>query len=307
MNPKTWLIALITFIVIGVLSIEAFYQTHKYNRHYVDYLINTKLDQLKNKEFETIILGDSLAHNAIGALKLHSYILDLTSNNALSVAGNYFLLKRYLKQNKKPKNLYYFVVPGHLYQNLDTQYTYSYFTTVFTQEDEIENIQKIKPNLFKEDYSFSKYTEKRLKALKFWTHYNVAPKKSLPIQINENDLIKKENFMNAKIENKIKYLREMKNIINVVPKKYIDRIVTLCNTLDINFILVIEPIPKLSNKLFLQSDMYKFLQEKNIFIYNINDIYTFNNYFFRYDGRHIRAKVNQYYQNLIDENIVDIY
>lgn len=305
MKNKSWSIVFILILTVQVIAIELFYRTYDYNRHYVDYLIKTKLANFKNKNYETVIIGDSLANNALGTIKLHPHIADLTSNNAISVAGNYFILKRYLQENKKPKNIYFFCVPNHLYQNLDSIHTYSYFTTIFTKKEEIESIEKIKPNLYN-NYSFSKYTESRLKSLKFLTHYK-PKKRTTAVLVDESTLVKKENFINNKIKEKINALKKDQNIVREVPKVYIDKIVTLCKEMNINFTLVIEPIPKDSNKNFIQSKLYMYLKEKNISIYNINEHYSFSNYFFRGDGRHIKGKVNQYYQNYIDEHILDIY
>lgn len=305
MKNKSWLIAFFIFILLQVVAIEIFYRIYDYNRHYVDYLVKTKITNLKNKSFETVILGDSLAQDSIGKLKLHPHILNLTSNNALSLAGNYFLLKRYLKQNKRPKNLYLFCVPNHLHQDLNTIHTYSYFKSVFTQKDEIEEIQKIRPDFYN-DYSFSKYTESRLKSIKFLTHFK--PKKKVQaIFIDETTLTKRENFMNNKIDEKIKLIKRDQNNIHEIPIIYIEKITSLCKELGINFKLVIEPIPKASNRSFIQSKLYNYLKEKDVSIYNINELYSFNNYFFRGDGRHLHGKVNQYYQNLIDEYVLDIY
>jgi hypothetical protein len=260
---------------------------------------------MKDKNFETIIIGDSLSKNAISSLNIHPHIADLSSNNALSVAGNYFILKRYLKNNKAPKNIYFFCVPNHLHQNLNTMYTYSYFTTIFTKKEEMESIKKIKPHLY-DDYSFSKYTESRLKALKFFTHYKPKKKKK-PVLIKESELIKKENFMNSQIRSNIDLIKKYQNTIHDVPKVYIDKIISLCKEMNINFKLVIEPIPQESNRSFMQSKIYQYLKDRNVSIYNVNEHYKFNNYFFRGDGRHIKGKVNQFYQNYIDEHILDIY
>jgi len=305
MNDKSWLKIFFTLIIIQVLAIEIFYRTYHYNRHYVDYIVKTRLAHLKNQSYETVIIGDSLAHNAMGHLKLHPQILDLTTNNAISIAGNYFILKRYLANNKKPKNIYLFCVPNHLHQNLNTIYTYSYFTTIFNKKDEMESIKKIKPNLYNNN-SFEKYTESRLKALKFFTHYK-PKKREKAVVVKESELVKKENFMNSQIQSNIDLIKSDENTIHEIPKVYIDKILSLCKKEGINFKLVIEPIPQESNKSFMKSKLYKYLKDRNVSMYNVNEHYKFNNYLFKGDGRHIKGKANQFFQNYIDEHILDIY
>jgi hypothetical protein len=306
MNSKSWLKIFFILILIQVLAIELFYRTYSYSRHDVDYLVKTELPQLKGKSYDTVIIGDSLAHNSIGQLKLHPNILDLTSNNSVSLAGNYFILKRYLKQNHPPKDIYLFCIPNHLHQNLDTIFTYSYFTTIFTNDEEKKSIQKIKPHIY-DDYSFSKYTESRLKALKIFTHYKPKKKKDAPPKILASELHYKKNFMNSQIREKIDQVKHDENRIYEVPKTYIDKILELCKTNNIHFHLVIEPVPKESNESFKRSKIYRYLQDKNVSVYNVSDHYQFKNYFFRGDGVHLRGKTNQFYQNYIDEHILDIY
>ena len=308
MNNKKWLISLFSFIIIFVFLIEAFYTIYQYNRHQVDYLVKTKIPNLSNQKYETLILGDSLARNAFSKLTLHKDILDLTSNNAVSLAGNYFILKRYLSQNNAPKNLYLFCIPDHLYQNLNTIHTFSYFESIFNKKSEIKEIKNIKPNLYNTQFSFDKYTESRLKALNIYRHFSPV-NRSIPVTISEQILssLKRSNFTNTNISKQITSAKNNKNKINGIPRIYINKIKDLCDQLGIKLTIVIEPLPLEINNTFKHSKMYKYILDKNIRLLNINDHYTFNNHFFKRDGVHIEGNVNHYYQNLIDKNILDIY
>jgi len=304
MSGKRWVIFVGVIFILQVILLEVFYQTSKHNRHEVDYLVNNTMQNLKNKKYDVIILGDSLAHKTIGSIELHNNILDLTSNNAVSMAGNFFLFQRYLKDNYPPKKLYLFCVPNHLYQNLDTIHTYFYFSTIFTKDSEKKEIKKLKPHLY--DYSFSKYTESRIKSIDFLGYFN--PKaKVLPKEIDESSLEREDNFINDSIREKIEEAKINIDKINEIPKIYLDKLIAITKKYDIEFTLVIEPIPIESHNVFLSSKMYQYIKSKNINIIDINNIYQFSNYSFKIDGRHLDGKDNQYFQNIIDKKVIDIY
>ena len=306
MHGNKWIKVWFTFITVTVLLLEVNYRFYTYNRHYVDYLVNDFIPNLKNKEYETILLGDSLAKNSFSTLNIHQNILDLTSNQAISMAGNYYLLERYIKNNKVPKKIYLFFIPEFLQNNLDQNTTYLYFETVFNKENEINEIMSIKPNLFKNNFNINKYFESRKKSIMFLNHY--TPKKRLNYEeIDESSLIKKVDFINKKISSRIAKSNNYRHVMKDIPKIYLKRIIDFCKNNNIEFTVIIEPIPSEINNIFKESDWNKYLKDQNIGFYNINNIYNFNSYFFRRDGIHIDKNMNMYYQNLIDKYILDIY
>ena len=99
----------------------------------------------------------------------------------------------------------------------------------------------------------------------------------------------------------------LQNEIKIIPKIYIDKIKKLSDDLGIKLTIVIAPTPLAVNNIFRKSEIYKYILEKDIKLINVNDFYEFNNYFFHSDGTHINGKVNEFYQNLIDKNILNIY
>jgi hypothetical protein len=304
MNAKKWLFSLLFFTISLSILIELKYQIYPGSRHRVDYLVNEYLPALNNENYETLILGDSLAHNAFGNLLMKENLLDLTSNQAISMAGNYFLLKRYLKNNKNPKNIYLFCISDFLHNDLNQVYTYSYFESVFINEEEIEEIKKIKPDLYNMDFDINKYIERRKKSIDLVSY---KPKERLAyINIDERSLKKVPNYMNKEIQNNIAKAEGKKLILENIPKIYLDKIIDLSVNKDINFTLIIGPMPEEKNSIFKASKWNEYLIDKKINYFNVNDYYTFSNYFFRSDGVHIKGKVNQYYQNIINENILEL-
>ncbi|MFC2073937.1 hypothetical protein ACFLR3_01665 [Campylobacterota bacterium] len=305
MNSRKWLLNFLIITMTLFILIEFKYQIHPSSRHEVDYLVNEYIPTLKNADYETVVLGDSLAHKAFSSLIIKNNILDLTSNQAISMAGNYFLLKRYFKNNNLPKSIYLFIIPGFLHNNLNQIYTYSYFESVFTSEDEMREIKLLKPNLYNNYFNINKFLERRAKAMHF-DGYKPG-RKSQYVTIDEKDLIKRSSYMNEKIKNKIIWMKKRQYLIENIPRIYLDKIIKICQDNNIKFTLVIEPIAEEYNILYKTSKWNEYLIKKRINYININDYYIFNTYFFKDDGTHITGNVNQYYQNLIDKHILDIY
>lgn len=306
MNAKKWLLSLVIYITLFIVIIEVKYQEFPGARHEVDYLVKKVIPNLYEKNYDTLIIGDSLAHNAFSNILLHKNILDLTSNQAISLAGNYFILQRYLENNKIPKKIFLFCIPGFLHNDLNQIYTYRYFETVFNRHQEIKEIKEIKPNLYNDKFNIDKYFESRKNAINLGGYK--PPRRIVIANIEENDLEKVENYTNTKIKNRILQYKQQKDIVEDIPLIYINKIVELCKKNNINFSIVIEPMPKEYDKIYKSSKWHMFLQEnKRINYFNINDFYTFNTYFFKHDGIHVSGDVSQYYLKLIDKNILDIY
>ena len=309
MNAKQWLKILFIFMVSIVALLELKYQIFPLHRHEVDYLLKEQLPKLKNKSYKTIILGDSLAHNAFSILKLKKGILDLTSNKAISLAGDYYILKRYLKQNSSPKEVYLFAIPAFLHYELNSYLTYSYYETVFTHEEEIQEMQKLKPELYRDLFTIDRFFEKRDNAFNFSGYKPKERKKYLKIE--EKDLKKNAHYMNQKIKDNIVEATNFRDIIEEMPKVYFDKIMAICKQKGIKLTVVIEPVFKAYNPLYYGSKWDNYLKEKatngDIVYKNINDYYQFNVYFFKKDGRHLNKKVNQYYQGLLDKHVLDLF
>ena len=307
MNAKKWLLSVLFFILSLWILVELKYQIFPGNRHEVDYLVNSYIPSLHNQKYDTLIFGDSLAHNAFSSLKLKKNILDLTSNQAISMAGNYFLLERYLKHNAIPKEIYLFCIPDFLHNDLNQKYTYMYFESVFNNKNEINEIKAIKPNLYvyDENFDINKYFERRKESINLGGYK--PPKRLRHININKKSLNRTSNYMNKQIQDKIINEQKTRNLLEDIPRTYLNKIVKFCKSNNIKFTVVIEPMLEKSNVIFNNSKWHSYLVKQQINYVNINDYYIFNNYYFRMDGTHIHGKANSYYQNLIDKHVLNIY
>lgn len=304
MNNKIWIIKffLINILVIG--TIEIIYNFYPINRHYVDYIVNDILPNTKNKKVDILLLGDSVAANALSSKQLKDAIFDLTSNQAISMAGNYFLLKKFLKQNNPPKELFLFTVPEFYQNDLNQIWTYLYFETVFKNNEEIKEIQKIKPNLYLSENNLDKYFETRKGAFIsiFKNFRNIRIKHSM---LNKTEIKNDLNFISEIVTSKSENFKKNYNDILDIPIIYFDKINELCKENNIKFNIVIEPSPQRILNMFYSSNWYNYLTKSNIKLYDINSFYKFSDIHFE-DGTHISGKVNDYYLQLVDENIINL-
>jgi len=292
---------------MSIVSIEILYRVYYTEyRHNVDYIVKKTIPSLINENKETIILGDSVANGAFKNLILKDNVLDLTSNRAISIAGNYFLLKRYLKQNNNPKKVYLFIIPEFFQNDLNESYTYLFFETVFTQEEEINEIKKVIPNLYKSRNIIDKYFERRIKGLFKEDKYKDV-KRNLFLDINEQTIENNFTILNENLLSRIHNYKKSINKLEILSTVFLDKFYELCLSNNIEFNIVLEPIPVEMQKLFYESEVYKYMDLNGFRVIDVNNYYRFGNNHFLKDSVHFSGNINIKFQKIIDQNIIDIF
>jgi hypothetical protein len=90
------------------------------------------IEQSKKKQNATkLILGDSVSKQFSPTGKISDTIVSLACNRAISMCGQYILLKEYLENNDVPKIVELQLTPLSLCDNLDQRFTYHYFLKPF--------------------------------------------------------------------------------------------------------------------------------------------------------------------------------
>lgn len=98
--------------------------------------IYTAIDKSKkNNNSKTLLIGDSVANQIFNNEEEYDQFNSLATNQAISIAGQYFLLKEYLKTGNKIDSLIMLFVPWSFKNNLDQIYTYHYFLKPFYNSD----------------------------------------------------------------------------------------------------------------------------------------------------------------------------
>jgi|GEM_PF-4962798 len=307
MSFKKWIFLFLILNIMSIVSIEILYRVYYTEyRHNVDYIVKKTIPSLINENKETIILGDSVANGAFKNLILKDNVLDLTSNRAISIAGNYFLLKRYLKQNNNPKKVYLFIIPEFFQNDLNESYTYLFFETVFTQEEEINEIKKVIPNLYKSRNIIDKYFERRIKGLFKEDKYKDV-KRNLFLDINEQTIENNFTILNENLLSRIHNYKKSINKLEILSTVFLDKFYELCLSNNIEFNIVLEPIPVEMQKLFYESEVYKYMDLNGFRVIDVNNYYRFGNNHFLKDSVHFSGNINIKFQKIIDQNIIDIF
>lgn len=85
-----------------------------------------------NKKVKKLILGDSTGHALYPSEKTYDSIVSMACNQAITMAGHYFLLKNYLEANEEnlPNEIVILFTPGTFGNNVDV-YAYQYFLKPF--------------------------------------------------------------------------------------------------------------------------------------------------------------------------------
>jgi len=140
---------LLSFIILvtGLFKLNRFPGREIYNAISKSYSYSNK---------KTLLLGDSVASQIFSNNNEFDSINSLATNQAIGIAGNYFLLYNYLKKGNKIDSLVLFFIPESFGNNFSQKYTYHYFlkpfnnsnySSLFTKDLKIQ-IRKINYNSF---------------------------------------------------------------------------------------------------------------------------------------------------------------
>ena len=96
----------------------------------------------QNSGLPAVILGDSVC-NQLWPQKMDTPGLShLGCNQAITPAGTYLLLKKYLEHNPQTKEVYYLITPGSLGNDLGLRFTYQYFVIPFLDDENMKLIDE---------------------------------------------------------------------------------------------------------------------------------------------------------------------
>ena len=89
-----------------------------------------------------LILGDSFADQTLGGLQEYNpdYAI-MTSNAAVTIAGQYIIAKEYLDNHPDATDVYLFVLPESIGRTYDTEWGYQYAVLPFITTDTITDLE----------------------------------------------------------------------------------------------------------------------------------------------------------------------
>ena len=88
-----------------------------------------------NSGKQAVILGDSVCYQLWPQNKDSANISHLGCNQAITPAGTYILLKKYLANNPQTQEVYYIIRPQSLGNDMNLNFTYQYFIVPFINDE----------------------------------------------------------------------------------------------------------------------------------------------------------------------------
>jgi len=99
-----------------------------------------KSEVTQNQKIQKLYLGDSVDEQIVSSKNLATNELNLSTNQAISLVGQYILLKNLIENKNKIDTVELRILPMSLSNNLDNQLTYNYFLKPFYKKRNYKNL-----------------------------------------------------------------------------------------------------------------------------------------------------------------------
>lgn len=139
---KRFVLRALLFFIIAfiVLTIESFYKyfTRSFEETVIgnDVYLAIKKSKVR-KKVKVLIIGDSVGQQLYSGKTYNDDIYSLTTNQAVSMAGQYMLLKTFIDKNQGnlPNEVLLIMIPTSFNNNLDQIFTYNSFLKPFYRKE----------------------------------------------------------------------------------------------------------------------------------------------------------------------------
>lgn len=137
---KHFLSKTVIFILIGLGAFHVkslyLYNNGRYKKKVSYNEVYLSIDKSKQKsKARKVLLGDSVGKQLFDNNENNDTINSLACNQAISLAGQYFLLHNYIAAGNKIDTAYVFFVPFSFNNNLNQIYAYNYFVKPFYRDE----------------------------------------------------------------------------------------------------------------------------------------------------------------------------
>ncbi|MBQ7561902.1 MAG: hypothetical protein IJS99_08745 [Synergistaceae bacterium] len=200
----------------------------------------------KNSGCPVVYLGDSVCNQIWPQKEYNEKICYLSSNMAITTAGTYLLLKNYLEHNPQTKEAYYIIAPENLANDLNLNYTYTYFIIPFLDDNNINLLTQETKDML--DYKFGRF---------------FVENKFIKGILRNNNLFMKIYLSHVQRKTEKKYTHRLSRTAII----YLEKIRELCKKYDVKFL--VRPIPTADiEKNYGWEDL-----QQDINNYNLNDLF----------------------------------
>lgn len=226
------------------------------------------IEQIKNQNNSTkLIVGDSVCNQLFNGLyALNEDFTIAGSNGAITMAGQYIMIKSYLDNHPKATDVFLIMLPDSLQRTFDTKLGYQYTVLPFIETDTL------------------KYLDHNTIEAMSSTYGNIFMNSSIANLISKSGLNRKL-YLN--------YISEQSGYIQNHPyeiaEQYLDKMVLLCQEKNVNFYLY----PSIVSDKNITVDYKKDISDSSS-ISKINPAYFESIYYFPSelsgDGTHLKVE-----------------
>lgn len=130
------------FIAVALVVLIEFVFSILLPPKFFSHEVDSILYEMNTRAFaaEYVLLGDSVGRQLLLRYKDDKRFAMLATNAAVEMTGQYFLIRRFLVNNRPPKAVIFAGLPSHIERNLEQQYTENYVLRTFNNFDEIAEL-----------------------------------------------------------------------------------------------------------------------------------------------------------------------
>ena len=175
-----------------------------------------------NSGLPAVILGDSVCAQLWPYKENSSKFSHLGCNQAITPAGTYLLLRKYLEHNPQTQDVFYIIRPQSLGNDLGLNYTYQYFVIQFVNQESMKLL---------DDDTKQKLYDKFGKIF--------VDNKYLKSFLLNNTLFMTQYLNYVKTKTETKYIHRLSRTAII----YLDKIRSICRERNINLHVLPLPLP----------------------------------------------------------------
>ncbi len=128
-----FLVRTVLFIVFGFIVLNGFIEIFPFSQNRVvasEIVIRAIIESESQISGKILLIGDSVAYQ-LDLDQGHSHLWDLTTNQAISMAGQYYLVQNAIENNPGLEKIVLVYHPRSFNNNLDQEWTFNYFCKPF--------------------------------------------------------------------------------------------------------------------------------------------------------------------------------
>ncbi len=230
-----------------------------------------------NFDSATIILGDSVAHQLFSVVgDVDAQMNNLTSNQAISLAGQYIIAHNALKNGPNVKDVFLIYHPSTFSNNLNQPFTFNYFVKPFFTPEYRSLLTPLVYN--------------RLEESRYFMFFNFAMARTIPA-FSTIDYSFPKKIATAAPDQKCEKREKLRLSFSEISIEYLEKLYTLCRAKGVRLMVIPPPISRQNADNYDYSIMKSQINDnhlEDIFVEYFERLSVINDGFFLPDKLHYK-------------------